>query len=410
MCRNSSPFSLLFCVLTVLFFSIQAVAGYTEPVSGTLVAPGRIEEASGSRSRGSQSPPISAFSSRLIIYGRTGQDSIVIGLVAALTPEGVAIRRAAHLALTDANNAGGYQGRPFSIIARSDEGLWGSGTQNMSRLVFEDEARAIVGSLDGMSAHLVEQIVTKARVPYVTPWVSDPTLAQANIPWFFRCVPDDEEQSRALIAEIKTTRNFRRVATVADGTYDGRMAQQTFVKQARASGLFVVTEQVLEAGNDHQVIESLRHSKADVFLLFGRPTTMAAFLLEMRARKLEPPVFGSLYLSESPFVQAARGEFPTAVVKPGSWDSPAADTFRNRYRRLYGQPPTEAALYTYDAVMVVVEAIRTGGLDKWKIRDALARTRFDNGLTGPIRFDENGNRIGAAIIEEINQSHRPGTE
>jgi ABC-type branched-subunit amino acid transport system substrate-binding protein len=49
--------------------------------------------------------------------------------------------------------------------------------------------------------------------------------------------------------------------------------------------------------------------------------------------------------------------------------------------------------YAYDGLRVIVEAVRRAGLDRQGIRDALAETDYGRGVTGRVRFDEQGNRV-----------------
>ena len=82
------------------------------------------------------------------------------------------------------------------------EGPWGTGSKQAVNLVFDEEVVAMLGSHDGRNAHLVEQVSAKSRVVFLSAWSGDPTLAQAFVPWFFNCVPNDLQQADVLIEEI----------------------------------------------------------------------------------------------------------------------------------------------------------------------------------------------------------------
>ncbi len=83
-----------------------------------------------------------------------------------------------------ANERGGFNGSPFKLVVRTTEGPWGAGSKESVGLVYEDEVRAIVGSLDGRNAHLAEQVVAKSHLVYMETKATDPTLSQAYVPWF----------------------------------------------------------------------------------------------------------------------------------------------------------------------------------------------------------------------------------
>ncbi|MDX1285295.1 MAG: ABC transporter substrate-binding protein, partial [Draconibacterium sp.] len=98
-------------------------------------------------------------------------------------------RNGAELAVKEFNESGGFQGRKIELITRSMEGPWGTGTKQTVNLVFNEKVWAILGSHDGRNAHLVEQVIAKTHIPFVSAWSADPTLAQAYVPWFFNVVP-----------------------------------------------------------------------------------------------------------------------------------------------------------------------------------------------------------------------------
>jgi branched-chain amino acid transport system substrate-binding protein len=126
--------------------------------------------------------------------------NIKIGL---LIPDNgsIAAVQGAELAIREANENGGLNGRHFQLIIRSMEGPWGTGSKEAVNLIFEEKVWALLGSHDGRNAHTVEQAATRSIVVFVSAWTSDPTLSQAFVPWFFNCVPNDNQQAASLTKE-----------------------------------------------------------------------------------------------------------------------------------------------------------------------------------------------------------------
>ena len=58
-----------------------------------------------------------------------------------------------------------------------------------------------------------------------------------------------------------------------------------------------------------------------------------------------------------------------------------------------------ATLAAWQDLMVIVEAVRQAGLDRQRIRDALADIDYGAAITGRIRFDAKGNRVADATEE-----------
>ncbi|MHC4080454.1 MAG: hypothetical protein ACYSU2_03960, partial [Planctomycetota bacterium] len=78
-------------------------------------------------------------------------------------PDTADIWRAANIAVDEANQAGGYRGLPYRLVPVWGNSPWGTGVAQLSRLVYTEHVWAILGSVDGASTHLDEQVVAKAR-------------------------------------------------------------------------------------------------------------------------------------------------------------------------------------------------------------------------------------------------------
>jgi branched-chain amino acid transport system substrate-binding protein len=76
---------------------------------------------------------------------------------------------------------------------------------------------------------------------------------------------------------------------------------------------------------------------------------------------------------------------------------PKGDQFMTRYQAKFGSPVQIYAPYSYDAVFVIVDAIRRAAtLDRAAITAAVATSNYD-GLTGHIAFDPKGDLKNGAI-------------
>jgi len=67
--------------------------------------------------------------------------------------------------------------------------------------------------------------------------------------------------------------------------------------------------------------------------------------------------------------------------------------FSERFGSLAGHPPTAEAAATYDAVSLVLAALREAGPNRARLRDQLARTHDFAGLSGGVTFDGAGNNL-----------------
>lgn len=330
------------------------------------------------------------------------QQPIGIGLVVpgegSLTEVGRAVRAGAEAAIRRANAEGGFEGRPFELRVVTEEGLWGQGLAKVVSLSFEDPVRAVIGGLDGRSAHLIQQVITKARIPFVTPWASDFTLSRAMVPWFFQAVPDDRQQARAILADA-TARSGERILVIADTTYDSRHFA-TAIRQAAGGPVRVLHPDQLLALAPERILELLRPTAGldsptpDIdratgpgrasrgVVLAVEPGTAPRLLERLRELPSPPRAYAPIRLAVPAVMDTGYPGpllFPVPATPPLGPDGPA----------LRSLPAALAG----DAVRTVVAAVRAAGLDHWRIRDALAGQSVD-GATGAVAFEASGRRAG----------------
>jgi branched-chain amino acid transport system substrate-binding protein len=313
-------------------------------------------------------------------------------------------RHAAELAIQKANITGGYNGIPFELVELSMEGPWGTGSKQAVDLIFEKEVVAILGSNDGRNAHLVEQVSAKTRVIFVSSWSGDPTLSQAYVPWYFSCVPNDLQQADVLIKEICFRENIKKIATLSDNDYDSKLALNSFLKRLKISGIPDPKQLIYDNRGQNFNILVDQITKADVngIILFGQASASVKILEQLRLRKISAPVFGTLSVSGYNKVEESslRSMEGAVLISPGHWFSSTGLSFRQEFLKKYGYQAGPVAAYAYDGMNLIINSVKNSGTQREEMQKYLKDIKFD-GITGLIRFDDKGNRIGKAELMQI---------
>lgn len=323
-------------------------------------------------------------------------ETIKIGL---LIPDkkSLSAKQGAELAIRNANEKGGLNGKHFQLVLRSMEGPWGAGSRQAVNMVFEDEVLAILGSHDGRNAHMVEQVSAKSRFIFLSAWSTDPTLTQAFVPWFFNCVPNDLQQADALIKEIFIKRNLNKIALVSDSDYDAKMALQNFAKKVRSTGKPEPVQFLYNIGskNFNELIGLLDKANADAIVLFGQPLASLKIIQEIRQRKMSQTIFGSLSVSNesAEYIQKLSELGNVVLISSGQFFNARGLAFEKEFQKSYSCKPDAIAAYAFDGMSMIINSIMEAGLDHDKILKALTKINY-KGITGQIQFDERGNRKG----------------
>lgn len=335
--------------------------------------------------------------------GKAGEN-IKIGLLIPDSKSLAAIQ-GAELAVRDANKKGGFKGRNFELVVKTMEGPWGTGSKMAVDLIFEDKVWAILGSHDGRNAHLVEQACTKSRVVFVSSWSSDPTLSQAFVPWFFNCVPNDNQQCNSLIEEIYKTRKISNVCVIADNDYDSKKTLESFLRLIKSRALTDPLQITFDStGTDiDKVFSKVNKSGCKAIVIFCQPSVSATLLKILRRNRPELAVFTSIAsLNEDILEPVELKTFNSYVSVPDYARTDLQKSeFRKEFMKTYNRLPGAVACFAYDGMVVLTEAIKkTGSSEPEVLRKAVYDMHLA-GTTGMLLFDEKGNRSGKLKMTSI---------
>ena len=322
---------------------------------------------------------------------------ITIGLflpqAGPLAATGEEVSRGVAVAVHRANAEGGIDGRPIRVVSAASDRLWEGASGELVRLIYDAGAVAVIGALDGRSAHLAEQVITRARgaALFITPWASETTLTRIRVPWFFRLVPDDRQQAEVLAQELFVALGLRRIAVWTGGGFDGRSAAAEFRRVSPAGAIeeFGLAADVPAALQ--RLLARIAAGAVEAVVMFAAPEAAGDVVAALRAAGSVPPLFGPLDLARASIPEALSAEDELALIAPGEV-APERFGFARQYRDIHEAAPGFPALYGHDAATAVIEALRTTGADGGDRLAAVLSGLSFQGVTGEVRFNDQGGR------------------
>jgi branched-chain amino acid transport system substrate-binding protein len=359
--------------------------------------------------------PYASIASSGVSYDGPGRESVFdlagptihIGLLAPIhgprKADGEAVIRAAQMALRDVDRSPLPGGRHL-VLDVADESVppWGLLGDEIIRLIVQQKAIAIVTCADGTAAHLSEQIGNKIGVPTLT-LSSDPTTTQINMPWIFRLGPSDSQQAEVMAWNIYRVRGFRQVLLVTGNDHDGRVGGREFTEAAHRLGAPNPASLVINSlqPDPNSLVALIKAKAPQVIVFWTQPENAGKLIHAIRNEGFYTPI----YLSQETAQEGSGLKFPRhstgeqndpAGVDIYSIDSrqsetPAWESFANRYRLATGTSPSPVAAEAYDAVRLVAQAVREAGPNRARVRDRVSRIYNLVGVSGTITFDDQGN-------------------
>jgi len=336
---------------------------------------------------------------------------------------GLRMLHGAQLAIQEANAHGGYGGKPFRLMLHNDYDnwqaktvygedrptdptIWGSASNEVVKMVYDDRDWAIFGSISSESTHIALRVALRAEIPIVNSASTDPTIPETYIPWYFTDLQDDRVQCLTLARRIFTELGLKRVAILRVNSRYGRFGVMKLRDAARRLGHPIVIEQKYLPGDTDftKQLNVIRSSRADAIVLWADEAQAAGILKQMRAAQMKQPVFGS-YRTLGPELLTQAGDAADGFEAVFPYDPTRNDPkwleFNQRFEARFHEKPEQFASLAYDAMNALLDSICKAGLNRARIHDALANIEQYDGVTGPMVFDPNQKNVAPLYLGTV---------
>ncbi|MBN3723474.1 branched-chain amino acid ABC transporter substrate-binding protein [Burkholderia sp. Ac-20379] len=346
--------------------------------------------------------PISAAAMVFAAFATNASaDQVVkIGHVAPLTG-GIAHlgkdnENGARLAVEEINAKGltiGGQKITLQLDAQDDAADPRTATQVAQKLV-DDKVVAVVGHLNSGTTIPASKIYSDAGIVQISPSATNPAYTQQGFKTAYRVVATDAQQGPAL-ANYAQSKGYKSVAVVDDSTAYGQGLANEFEKKAKALGLKVLSH---DATNDKAVdfraiLTKIKGENPDAIMYGGMDATGGPFAKQAKQLGLRAKILaGDGVCTEQLSDLAGDASANVVCSQAGAAleKMPGGAEFQAKYQKRFGQPIQIYSPFTYDAVYIIVDAMkRANSVDAAKILAQMPTTDY-KGVIGETVFDSKG--------------------
>jgi branched-chain amino acid transport system substrate-binding protein len=359
------------------------------------------------------SHPHKAPAASPIIVGEYGS---ITGMTATF---GMSTDHGVQLAIEQVNAVGGINGHPLQIRLYDDEGSPDTAVAVVRKLVFDDRVTAVIGEVASTRSIAAAPICNSAGVPMISPSSTNPRVTKVG-PFIFRVCFIDPYQGE--IGAIFAHDNLKaaRAAIIVDGGQDYSMslAQVFRATFARLGGKTVSQESYGSMDPNFQsMLRRVKATNPDVIYLPGYYPEAGAIAREAREMGITATLLGGDGWDSSRLIVAAGG--PNGAMEGayftnhyiGDWPRATVKLFEKAYLAKYGAAPDALAAMGYDAVGVLVDALKRAGKPedgdyaspayRTKLRNAIAATKDFPAVAGPITIGADRNPMKPAVILQV---------
>jgi branched-chain amino acid transport system substrate-binding protein len=347
------------------------------------------------------------------VVGLYAAEPIKIGFTPPITgassDEGAQQLKAIKLAVKQINAAGGVNGRPIDLIIVDNQSTNPGALAALQKVVEREKVVALVGSVKSTQIMAMSDMIKAYGIPTIIGGTNFLLTRQGN-PWLFRVRNDDSIAAAAMVKYIKEDTKFNKIGLLQDSDAFGTGGADLVEKFAKEVSLNVVRrERYTTASRDYTAqLLALKNAGAEIMVVYGTNTQDAA-VIQRQYRQLGMPYkfIGSASSGAAETInlsrEAAEGLLSVVDFVPGQ--SPVTTKYADDYRKEYNQEFDATAVWPYDGLNILVNAIRKAGEDRAKIREAILATQGYHGVLGTFSFTPNGDGLSEVSVVRIEKGN-----
>ncbi|MDI3269928.1 MAG: branched-chain amino acid ABC transporter substrate-binding protein [Bacillota bacterium] len=332
--------------------------------------------------------------------GGASADTIKIGVPVPLTGDyasaGEAILNAAKLAAQEINDQGGLLGKKVEVIGQDDQCDSQVGVQAAQKLISQGIVAAVGGYCSSASIPEAGEFAKK-DIPFLLDASTNPVLTEKNPGTVFRICGRDDEQGPVAMSFMKDVLKAQTVGIIHDNTTYAKGLAEAARDAAESLGMTVVLFTTITPGEKDfsSTVTAVKRADPDALYFTGYHAEGGLLVKQAWEMGLRAALVVSDANQDPTFLQtagsAANGVYVTTA--PLAEFIPAAQGFVQKYKDTFKAPPGGFSVYEYDAMHVLLDAIkRANSTDPKAIVTALKETKDFPGITGNITFNTQGDR------------------
>ena len=356
--------------------------------------------------------------------GLAAEDTIKIGFNISLTGDtpkvGEASKFAGQMLMNEINEKGGLDvgGKKYKLefIYEDNETKAESAVAVALKLIEKDQVLAMVGPNSSKQAIPAGQVANDNRTPMISPWSTNPDTTKDR-PWVFRAAFIDPFQGPiAVDFAVKTFKaNKAAVLYALANDYSKNLAEifQADFNKKKGAGSVVAFESYGDKDQDFSAqLTKIIAAKPDFIFLPNNYNEVALIVKQAHDLGWKGPFMGADAWGSAELMTLCGDDckghyFTTHYAAVGA--KGATKEFIDKYQKLYNYQPDDVAALTWDAINVVLSGIQNSGKltgnikkDRQAVRDGIAAIKEVKGITGNMKFDEQGDPIKCAVVVKVN--------
>ena len=304
------------------------------------------------------------------------------------------------LGVKDVNASGGIKGKKVELIVYDDRLKAEEAVAIANKLIEKDKVVGVVSGSYSGPTRVSAPIFQKAGMPMVAGYAVhpdvtwDPNTKKPNDFMFRNGFLGEIEGAAAAQFAVKDLKAQKISMIYMDNDF-GRSISAGFAARAEKLGAKILAKEMYKFPGEKDFrpfLTRIKEGNPDVIFAAGYYNEAASIVRQAKELDIKAQILGEEGFDSPKFLEIA-GPAAEGVIIATNLDRddprPLVQNFIKNYKEAYKEDADMVGASSYDAFMILVDAINKAGTDAKAIQKALLETKDYNGLTGKIsRFVE----------------------
>ena len=292
----------------------------------------------------------------------------------------------------------------WEIQAEDDAADPKQGTAAAQKLC-DAKVAGVVGHLNSGTTIPASKVYNDCGIPHVTGAATNPALTKPGYNTTFRIISNDNALGAGLANYAADGLKLKRIAVIDDRTAYGQGVADVFKTVAKQKGIQIVDEQfTTDKATDFMAILTAIKSKNPDGIFFGGMDPQAGPMLRQMEQlgMANVKYFGGDGICTTEIAKLAAGAKTLGNMVCAEGGSsiqkmPGGTAWKARYDAKYPNQFQVYSPYTYDATMLLADAMKRANSWDPKVYIPKLKEASYKGVTSNIQFEPNGELKNAAI-------------
>lgn len=337
-----------------------------------------------------------------LIFAGCSSEPLKIGLMVDLTGRasaiGIAGRDGAELAVEEINRNGGINGRKISLIVKDDKGL-PEVAEKVDKELIDEGVLLGIGHFASGTGLAGLQVFADADKLMVSPTMSVESLTGVDDN-FIRVIDSNKIQGEVLARAALDLGNNKKVALMYEKNNEAysHAVAGYFRKIFEENGGKIVLEDSFLSSSTmdfDEIADKILKTDADGALIVAGGLDLAVITQKIKIKNQEMDIYAGMWAMTEELI-ANGGKAVEGVMLPGVFDmndaAPESLSFIDAYRKANSEEPTFPAVYSYETVYMVAEALKACGnkIDTASIKNSIINIGYFKGIQDDFSIDRFG--------------------